>query len=193
MAWGASGIKKHRARQHWKILLAEDQDDYALLIETALERASPIPVELRRAVDGDEALIMVEEFLPDFILLDLKMPGLSGHEVLEAIKGNDEFRRIPVAVLSSSDRDEDVARSYGLGSNHFIRKPDDPNELEQQLRTLMKYMDGLSGRGGGGHHLRTGVSAHDAGSLALRKALIVVAVVSTIVLLLVYAYIMGLF
>jgi len=104
----------------------------------ALERASRIPVEVHRAGHGDEAIMMVQDLEPDLILLDLKMPGRTGLEVLEVIKGDDEFRRIPVALLTSSDRDEDLAQSYGLGSNHFITKPENPAELEQRLRSLSR-------------------------------------------------------
>ncbi len=136
--------RRHQRRQ-WNVLLAEDNDDHALLIQMALERASPIPVEVHRARNGDEAIMMVEDLVPDLILLDLKMPGRTGLEVLEAIKEDDVFRRIPIAVLTSSDRDEDVARSYGLGSNHFITKPENPADLEQRLRSLLKNMQDLSG------------------------------------------------
>ena len=90
----------------------------------ALERASRIPVEVHRAGHGDEAIMMVQDLEADLTLLDLKMPGRTGLEVLEVIKGDDEFRRIPVALLTSSDHDEDLAQSYGLGSNHFITKPE---------------------------------------------------------------------
>jgi len=138
-----------------------------------LERASRIPVEVHRARNGDEPIMMVEDLVPDLILLDLKMPGRTGLEVLEAIKRDDVFRRIPVAVPTSSDRDEDVARSYGLGSNHFITKPDNPAELEQRLRSLLKNMEDLSGiRRGSGSIEATAVSAVDPGSVTVRQFLL---------------------
>lgn len=91
---------------------------------------------------------MMEEILPSFLLLDLKMPGKSGHEVLQTINENRDLRQIPVAVLTSSTLDADMAESYGLGSNHFTTKPEDPAELERQLRTLLKHMSRWSGRRG---------------------------------------------
>ena len=81
----------------------------------ALERAVDVPVEICRARNGEEAVELIKELSPDLLLLDLKMPGMAGHEVLEEIKGDDRLRSIPVAVLTSSDRDEDVAKSYGPG------------------------------------------------------------------------------
>ena len=94
-----------RARKRWDVILAEDSDDHALLIQIALQRASKLPVDLRRARNGDEAIELIAASPPDLLLLDLKMPGRSGHEVLERVKGDQRLRRIPVAVLTSSDRD----------------------------------------------------------------------------------------
>lgn len=180
------------ARQKWSVLLAEDNDDHALLITMALERASRLPVEVHRAHNGDEAIASVRDIRPDLLLLDLKMPGRSGHEVLEAIKGNDELRRIPVAVLTSSDRDEDVARSYGLGGNHFITKPEDPAELETRLRSLLKNVDELASiRRGSGRLEATAVSALDPESMTIRKVVLWAALAVVIVFLVVFAYAMG--
>ncbi len=179
-------------RQKWKVLLAEDNDDHALLVTMALERASLIPVEVHRAHNGDEAVNMVDDLYPDLILLDLQMPGRSGHEVLEAIKGDDELRRIPIAVLTSSDRDEDVARSYGLGGNHFITKPDNPAELETRLRSLLKNVEELTSiRRGSGRLEPTAVSAVDPGSVAVRKMLLWATLVIVLVFLAVLAYALG--
>jgi len=180
-------------REQWNVLLAEDNDDHALLIQMALERATRIPVQMHRAHNGDEAIVMVEDVMPDLILLDLKMPGRSGHEVLEAIKADSELRRIPVAVLTSSDRDEDVAQSYGLGGNHFITKPENPAELESRLRSLLKNVEELSSiRRGTGMLDATAVSAMDPGSMQARQLLIWAAFVVVLGSLLVFAYTVGL-
>ncbi|MFQ5537644.1 MAG: response regulator [Gemmatimonadota bacterium] len=179
-------------REAWEVLLAEDNDDHALLIQMALERASRLPVHVHRARNGDEAVSMVQDTHPDLVLLDLKMPGRSGHEVLEIIKGDDEYRRIPVAVLTSSDRDEDLARSYGLGGNHFITKPEDPAQLEAKLRSLLKNVEELSGiRRGAGRLEATAVSAMDPGSLAFRKIVLWGALVIALVALVIFAYLTG--
>lgn len=135
-----------------RVVVAEDNDDHALLIQLSLERATNRPVEVSRARNGDEALTVVDEVRPDLLLLDLRMPGRDGHEVLESLKVNPELRRIPVAVLTSSDRDDDLARSYGLGGNHFLTKPDNPAKLEVQLRRLLSNLEDLTtvSRGSGG-------------------------------------------
>ncbi len=160
----------HRTR--WDVLLAEDNDDHALLIKMAIERASRLPVELRRARNGDEAIQLLEAAAPDLLLLDLKMPGRSGHEVLEKVKSDERLRSIPVAVLTSSDRDEDVAKSYGLGGNHFITKPENPADLEAKLRSLLNNLGELRGIRRGTTGIEpTARSAIQASSFAMRRAL----------------------
>jgi two-component system response regulator len=175
-------------RSHWDVVLAEDNDDHALLIRMALERASRLPVELRRARNGDEAIELVEALPPDLLLLDLKMPGRSGHEVLQRIKGDERLRKIPVAVLTSSDRDEDVARSYGLGGNHFITKPENPAELETRLRSLLNNLSELRGiRRGAGEIEASARSAIQPSSFATRRAVMWGMAVAILVALVIFA------
>ena len=184
--------RRHTERQSWRVLLAEDNDDHALLIEMALERASQLPLEIHRARNGNEAIEMVQTLVPDLILLDLKMPGRTGHEVLQVVKGDEHLRRIPVAVLTSSDRDEDLARSYGLGGNHFITKPENPVELETKLRSLLKNVEELSSiRRGSGNLEATAVSALGPGSIELRQVLLWAVFALILVSLVVFAYAVG--
>jgi len=177
------------AGARWAVLLAEDDDDHALLIEMALGRATSAAVQVHRARTGDEAIDLVDRVRPDLVLLDLHMPGRSGHEVLQAIKGDDGSRRIPVAVLTASRSDEDVARSYGLGGNHFITKPTNPGDLERQLRTLLKNLAELRGvRRGAGQIHGAAVSAVDPAALMLRRTVLWTAFVVVLVLLAALAY-----
>ena len=178
----------------WLVVVAEDNDDHALLIERALERASSRPLEIHRARNGDEAVDLVEETRPDLVLLDLRMPGRSGHEVLENLKGDERLRRIPVAVLTSSDRDEDVARSYGLGGNHFVTKPENPAELERRLGSLLQNLSELDGIRRGAEGMGASArSAVDASTVAVRKVAAWVAVGIILLALLAYAYFSGAF
>jgi len=166
------------------VLLAEDNDDHALLIRMALERAAPGPVEIHRAKNGTEAVDLVRSLRPDLLLLDLKMPGKTGHEVLEVVKGDDALRRIPVAVLTSSDRDEDVARSYGLGGNHFLTKPEDPAQLERRLKTLLANLSEMGEiRRGAGEVAPSGESALGPEAFLRRRVMSWGAVVAVLVIL----------
>ena len=181
-------------KTEWRVLLVDDDDDYTLIIERALRAAAGIPVEIQRARTGDEALTVLQSFVPDLLLLDLKMPGMGGHEALEKIKGDDVLRSVPVAVLSSSDRDDDVAKSYGLGGNHFITKPSNPLELEAKLGALLRNLTELGGiRRGSGGASTTAVSAVDPESLAALKVFRWVAVVGVLIALYVFGKISGVF
>jgi CheY-like chemotaxis protein len=181
-------------KEEWSVLLVDDDDDYTLIIERALRAAAGVPVEIRRARTGDEALTVLEDFVPDLLLLDLKMPGMGGHEALERIKRDDALRSVAVAVLSSSDRDDDVAKSYGLGGNHFITKPSSPVELEAKLGALLRNLTELSGiRRGSSGSSSTAVSAVDPHSIASLKVLRWVAVVGVLIALYVFGRISGAF
>ena len=197
-AEGGGGVvapSRRRRGEHegrWTILLAEDNDDHALLVQMSLRWASRKPVLLYRARNGDEAIRLLDGVTPDLLLLDLKMPGRTGLEVLEHVKGADGLRRIPVAVLTSSDRDEDVERAYGLGGNHFLTKPDDPRKLQQQLRTLLDNLWELrSIRRGRGVMEATGVTAVDPPALVRHRAVSLALVAAVLLALLVLAWSVG--
>jgi len=181
-------------KTEWHVLLVDDDDDYAIIIERALKTAAGVPVEIRRARTGDEALTLLRESLPDLLLLDLKMPGMGGHEALEEIKKDEALRSVPVAVLSSSDRDDDVAKSYGLGGNHFITKPSSPLELEAKLGALLRNLTELGGiRRGSAGASTTAVSAVDPQSIVAQKVFRWVVVVGVLIALYVFGKISGAF
>jgi CheY-like chemotaxis protein len=181
-------------KAEWHVLLADDDDDYSLIIERALRAAAGVPVEIRRARTGEEALALLRDSVPDLLLLDLKMPGMGGHRALEEIKKDDALRSVAVAILSSSDRDEDVAKSYGLGGNHFITKPSSPLELEAKLAGLLRNLTELKGiRRGSSGSSTTAVSAVDPHSMAALKALRWVAVVGVLIALYVFGKVSGAF
>ncbi len=77
--------------------------------------------------------------LPSLILLDLKMPGLSGHEVLKWIRTRPETCTIPVIVLTSSHQDSDIRRAYILGANGYLVKPGTPAELLTMVEGIKNY------------------------------------------------------
>ena len=178
----------------WNVVVAEDNDDHALLIGMALERAVNGRVVVRRARNGSEAVTLVMAEAPDLLLLDLKMPGLEGHEVLEKLKSDERLKRVPVAVLTSSDRDEDMAKSYGLGGNHFITKPESPAELEASLRTLFKNLAELGSirRGSSGMDT-TATSAVDPEARTLRNLLAWGVTAVVVVALILFALLSGAF
>jgi len=111
-----------------QLLLVEDNPADAVLVKRAL-RESGAPHELTVASDGIEAMRYLRKqgphasaTTPDLVLLDLNLPGKAGLEVLAEIKADPVLKIIPVIVLTSSGRAEDITRSYALGANSYLRK-----------------------------------------------------------------------
>ncbi len=111
-----------------EILLVEDSLDDAGLAIRALKKHN-MANNLLHLKDGEEALnfIFSENFtsLPKLILLDIKMPKISGIEVLQKIKSDPKRKKIPVVILTSSKEERDIVESYNLGVNAYIVKPVD--------------------------------------------------------------------
>ena len=112
-----------------EILMVEDNEGDARLAREAL-RDGRIRNALHHVWDGEEALAFLRrrgEYAdaprPDLILLDLDLPRMDGGEVLSAIKEGDEFKRIPVVILTTSSADADILRSYNRHANCYITKP----------------------------------------------------------------------
>ena len=96
--------------------------------------------EIAVAHDGVEALEYLQgpanKSLPALVLLDLKLPRIDGLEVLKRIRAHERTRLLPVVILTSSREDEDLARSYSLGANAYVRKPVNFADFVEAARTL---------------------------------------------------------
>ncbi len=127
------------------ILLVEDDPDHELLTIRALKK-SHIANDVRVARDGEEAIALLfgegGEALPakpQVILLDLKLPKVDGLEVLRRIREDARTRMLPVVVLTSSDEESDIIRSYKLGVNSYIRKPVNFSDFATATQQLGMY------------------------------------------------------
>ena len=130
------------------ILLVEDDRGSQELTRRALGEGK-IRNELRIVEDGEEALAYLfrrgkykdpaTSPKPDLLLLDLNLPRVDGREVLERIRGDSKLRRMAVVVLTTSQQEEDILRSYELGCNSFITKPVDINQFIQVIQALERY------------------------------------------------------
>ena len=114
-----------------EILLVEDDQDDIFLTKKAFEQQNVLNNlhVVRDGVDAMDFLRQEDEHAdaprPDIILLDLNLPTMDGDEVLEAIEGEPDLRTIPVVVLTSSEAEEDIVRSYELNANAYLTKPVD--------------------------------------------------------------------
>jgi len=121
------------------ILLVEDNPSDEKLTLRAFKK-SGIANEIFVVRDGAEALEYVfgtgSHALPSIVLLDLKLPRIDGLEVLRRIRADERTKLLPVVVLTSSKEDEDIARSYSLGANAYVRKPVEFSEFIEAARTL---------------------------------------------------------
>jgi two-component system response regulator len=127
------------------VLLVEDNRDDVELTLHALQ-AAKIRNRVHVARDGAEAL----DFLfrrgehhnaptPDLILLDLSLPKVDGREILEEIKRDERLGRIPVVIVTSSQAEEDVARSYRLHANAYVTKPIDPAVFLRAVNAIGRF------------------------------------------------------
>jgi len=130
------------------ILLAKDNEDYALLFRRALQ-AAQINASLDVVRDGQEAVDYlagvgpytdrIQHPFPKLLLLDLKMPRMDGFEVLSAIRQRMGLTQLPVVVLTHSDNPADVKRAYELGATSYFRKPDSLEGLDEMIHVLHAY------------------------------------------------------
>jgi len=130
------------------ILLIEDNIDDERLTLRALRRNN-IMNEVVVACDGQEAIDYLfgtgsfagrdMSVMPAVVILDLKLPRLSGLEVLKRIRTEPSTKRLPVVVLTSSEDHTQVEESYSLGANSFIQKPTDPTEFSEMILQVAMY------------------------------------------------------
>ena len=136
------------ARRRITILLAEDDPGDQELTRRALQD-DLMRADLRVVEDGEEAL----EYLrregaysdpedsprPDLMLLDLNMPRMNGRELLKILKDDPDLGRIPVCVLTTSEQEADILRSYDLGCNSYIQKPVEMDQFVNAVQKLGQY------------------------------------------------------
>lgn len=117
------------------VLLVEDDVNDVELTLHALHRAK-LRNRVHVAHDGAEALDFLQQHRPDLILLDLNLPKVDGREVLAQIKADERLRHIPVIVVTSSEAEEDIARSYRVNANAYVTKPIDPAVFLKAVNTI---------------------------------------------------------
>jgi two-component system, chemotaxis family, response regulator Rcp1 len=136
------GVKK--VQQQFDILLVEDSPGDVRLIEEALK--DRVRNKLHVVSDGVAAMAFLrregkysEAPRPDLILLDLNLPKKDGREVLGEIKNNEELKQIPVIVLTTSNADPDIMKSYNLQANCYVTKPTNLDQFIGVIRSIEDF------------------------------------------------------
>ncbi len=128
-----------------RVLLVEDNPGDSDLTRETLE-SGKLRVDISIAIDGEDAVNYLlkqgpheRRETPDLILLDLNLPKMDGREVLAVVKGREELKRVPVVILTSSDADADIVRSYELGANCYITKPVGLDAFQEIVRSVENF------------------------------------------------------
>ena len=130
------------------ILHVEDDPNDALLFNHACQKAG-VAFDLQAVSDGQQAIDYLrgannfsdrrQHPLPQLILLDLKMPRMNGFDVLSWMRGENDFKQLPVVVLTSSGHEADVKRAYAMGANSYLVKPVGFEALVELARNLQGF------------------------------------------------------
>jgi DNA-binding response OmpR family regulator len=116
------------------VLVVDDDPDVCDLVTYKLEQSG---FDVRRASDGDGALREVAKQIPDLVLLDIMMPGISGLEVLQRWRANGATAAMPVIMLTAKAQENDVERGFELGADDYVVKPFSPRELVRRVTAVM--------------------------------------------------------
>lgn len=118
-----------------RIVVIEDEENLREILKYNLERNN---FEVVCAEDANEALLYLEELVPDLILLDLMLPGLKGEQFLKIVKDNPKYASIPVIVVSAKNSEEEIIRALESGAEDFITKPFNIKILVAKVRVIIK-------------------------------------------------------
>lgn len=120
-----------------KVLVVEDDAALAELLTYNLGKEG---FDVRHAPDGDEALIAIDEDVPDLILLDWMLPHMSGIEICRQLRARADTREIPVIMLTARGEDTDLVRGFETGADDYLTKPFSMTELVARVKSLLRRM-----------------------------------------------------
>jgi DNA-binding response OmpR family regulator len=118
-----------------RVLVAEDERDIRELIGFTL-RFAGLDVTLTK--NGIEAIEQAKEMKPDLIMLDIRMPKMTGYEACRVLKGNPDTSDIPVVILSAKGQDGEIQEGIEAGADHYIVKPFAPEELTNRVKDILR-------------------------------------------------------
>jgi CheY-like chemotaxis protein len=133
-----------------EILLVEDNEDDLVIIQEVFADMKLATI-VNTVRDGEEALAYLQRkgkykvaHMPDIVLLDINMPKKNGFEVLEEMKKDPRLQSLPVIMLTTSHREEDIVRSYAMGACSYLQKLVDLDQFKQLIKQFEHYWTGIS-------------------------------------------------
>lgn len=119
-----------------KVLMVEDDSFFSELVLNKLSENGCIPYSTGK---GDEAVMLATQYMPNLIILDLMLPGMSGEEILQNLKANEQLKDIPVIVFSNKSNKEDIDNNLALGAEEFlIKSTTDLSDLTKIVKRVLK-------------------------------------------------------
>jgi DNA-binding response OmpR family regulator len=125
-----------------KVLVVDDEPNIVLSLEFLMQQAG---FEVKTAEKGETALELVASFKPDLLLLDISLPGISGFEVLETLRDQDEFKQLPIIMLTAHGREVEKEKGLALGADDYVTKPFSTRQLVDKVTALIQEKDNNQG------------------------------------------------
>ena len=116
------------------VLVAEDDEDIRALLVFRLERCG---YEVVQAGDGEQALVLAGQRVPDLAVLDVMMPKLDGLELTRRLRAAEPTRGVPVILLTARAQEQDVLAGFEAGADDYLRKPFSPQELQARTQAIL--------------------------------------------------------
>jgi len=117
-----------------RILIAEDEPDIRELVAFTLRFAGH---EVTTTANGEEALQQASNLMPDIIIMDVRMPKMTGYDACRAMKADDSLKDIPVVFLSAKGQDSEIQTGLDAGAEEYLLKPFAPDQLAERVKTIL--------------------------------------------------------
>ncbi|MDZ7851955.1 MAG: response regulator [Halomonas sp.] len=117
-----------------KVLVVDDEANIILSLEFLMQQAG---FQVDTAEDGESALASIEASPPDLVLLDISLPGISGFDVLERLRGDPAHAKLPIIMLTAHGREVEREKGLALGADDYITKPFSTQALVEKVKTLL--------------------------------------------------------
>ncbi len=130
------------------IIVIEDERDILEVLTYNLEREG---LSVTSCLDGTEGLKIIQQQLPDLVLLDLMLPGMSGLDICEHLNSNSRTRNIPIIMVTAKGEEADVVLGLGIGADDYIAKPFSPRELIARVKAMLRRTASIENAGKNEH------------------------------------------